>query len=154
MEANFLYNFFISLNMGFTYGYAQMSPLRMLTVNRLVPASVRVNTNSQDALISIFSTLVSPSDANFFNPDIVYYVAATIKSSINAYAKIAHYDISNHPEITTTLYKTGHEKSKASKLKSKNSKALQSGEKAVYPMPDDMGKWVLQNQDAIARAIQ
>ncbi|MCB0411381.1 MAG: DUF1402 family protein [Bdellovibrionales bacterium] len=137
--------FFDPNGRGLTFGVGQMSPVRalMLTdkVSRVGIRKLQFRYNGD----------LGPIYEHILDPDtVVYYIAASIKTSIDAYAQYAGLDISMNPAITSTLYNTGKEYAKAS---SKGRLIKQSG-RVVYPQANKMGRWVLQNLDTIEAALR
>jgi Protein of unknown function (DUF1402) len=110
--------FFQPLYAGQTFGLGQLNPLTALRVNDLV---VRV---------SHFPKL-DPAHASqvykaIMDPDMsLHYMAAVIRSSIDAYAQIANMDISGNPGITATLYNLGDVRMRAAQLRAKNANTSQ-----------------------------
>src|SRR5690606_34163448 len=55
------------------------------------------------------------------DPDVTLdYVAATIRTAIEAYNRIAGFDISHNPGITATLYNLGNPETRAARLAAEN----------------------------------
>ena len=66
---------------------------------------------------------------------------AALRHSIDAYARIAGFDISGNPGITATLYNLGDVKHRARQLRKKNEKRIAAGEarSALDGVPVDTG---------------
>jgi hypothetical protein len=147
---SFLNKYFNPAGMGSTFGLGQMSPLRAIMVSdvvaRKMPA-LRLNFRTNGDYQSIYETVMDPEK-------VIYFIAATLQVQRLAYIYIAHFDIANNPEITSTLYNLGNEKINAAELYQKNQDMFQKGGHRIrYPQPNELGRWVLQNVDAIESAL-
>ncbi len=135
---------------GKSFGLGQLSPLRALMVSDMVSRatnipriSFRRNGNSHQAYSDILT-----------NERVVYYTAATIKKSIQAYAQIARFDISNNPGVVATLYNIGNERFHAKNRQRDNLRRIQNNQSLSTPESNSFGRWVLQNQGIIREAIR
>lgn len=145
---NFFWEFFSPNAVpGTTFGLGQMSPLRGLMVDDMLPGNLKVNFDRTNDLRKVYENVLNPSK-------VVYLIAANIKVAINAYKNIARFDISQNPGITTTLYNRGQEKIVAQAKFNENVKLLKSKQQIVYPKPNDEGSWVLQNLQAIRASVK
>jgi hypothetical protein len=77
------------------------------------------------------------------DPDLTLaYVAATLKTSIDAYRDIAGFDISTNPGITATLYNLGDPEGRARALKAENAKRRAHGQSPRLPQENYYGWFV------------
>lgn len=141
----FTYTYFNPNGLGKTFGFGQLSPLRALMVSDMVSnatniprISFRVNGNSHQAYSDLFD-----------ERKVVYYVAATIRKSIDAYAEIARFDISRNPGVVATLYNIGNERFHANNRLRENLRRIDQGQSIRGPESNSLGRWVLQHQDLI-----
>ena len=76
------------------------------------------------------------------DPDLTLaYVAATLKTSIDAYRAIAGFDISEIPGITATLYNIGNPEARAYALKDENKERARRGEQPRCPRKTTTAGW-------------
>lgn len=146
----FTNEFFNPNGIGSTFGVGQMSPLRALMVSDLVARRTHLpslNFRRDGNSTSAFDSVLDPSK-------VIYYIAATIKVSIDMYKAEAHYDISMNPGVTATLYNIGNERFHAQLRFKKNMDRLKKGERLEAPRSNNLGRWVLQNLDMIQQAIR
>lgn len=102
--------FFQPYYAGQTFGLGQLNPLTALKVNDLVRAKVpREPRLSVKRANQIYNTIMEPDST-------LYYMAAVLRHSIDAYREIADMDISGNPGITATLYNLGNVTERARKL--------------------------------------
>jgi hypothetical protein len=146
----FTNHFFNPNGIGSTFGVGQMSPLRALMVDDLVSRvkpAYAIRFVQEGNIEKAYQSVMDPQRA-------VYFIAATIKLGINTYKNTARFDISMNPGLTATLYNIGHEKIKAQQKFEENVRLLRSGQPLSPPRPNDLGRWVLQNQEMINQSIQ
>ncbi|GIK82772.1 MAG: hypothetical protein BroJett024_38770 [Alphaproteobacteria bacterium] len=105
--------FFQPLYAGQTFGLGQLNPLTALAVNDLVVRVSRLPPLSADQAPEVYRTIMDPDSS-------LEYIAAVIRTSIDAYAQIAGMDISANPGITATLYNLGDVRDRARALKARN----------------------------------
>jgi hypothetical protein len=87
------------------------------------------------------------------DPDLTLpYVAATIKTSIEAYRRIAGFDISQNPGITATLYNVGNPEERAQALKAENQRRRAAGEAEKLPEENYYG-WLVNDKLADLKAL-
>src|SRR5690606_31507030 len=80
------------------------------------------------------------------DPDLTLpYVAATIKTSMDAYKRIAGFDISTNPGITATLYNIGDPEGRARALKTENDKRRRNGLSPRLPQENYYG-WLVNDK--------
>lgn len=105
--------FFQPLFAGQTFGLGQLNPLAALRVNDMVVATSRFPPLHPDRAAEVYEAIMDPDMT-------LHYMAAVIRTSIDAYRDIAGMDISNNPGITATLYNLGDVRRRAGELKAKN----------------------------------
>ena len=103
--------FFRPFYAGQTFGLGQMEPLQALKMSDRVAATSRLPRLRADRGSKVYEAIMDPDRS-------LHYVAATIRSAIDAYAK-AGFDISNNPGITATLYNLGNPAARAAATKAK-----------------------------------
>lgn len=104
--------FFQPFYAGQTFGLGQINPLTALQVTDLVSQKSRKRKLSADKANEVYKTIIDPDTT-------LIYMAAIIRTSIDAYKKIAGFDISTNPGITATLYNLGDVKNRARRSKGK-----------------------------------
>lgn len=150
MYRAFTEKFFNPNGIGSTFGVGQMSPLRALMVSNLVASRTnipRLTFREDGDIKSPFYDVLDPKR-------VVYYIAATVYLGIEIYKQGAHFDISENPGLTATLYNLGAENIKANQRFNATKKVLRSTGQIEYPSTNDLGKWVNQNIEAIEGAIR
>lgn len=105
--------FFQPLFAGQTFGLGQLNPLTALSVNDLVVRVSQLQPLSADRAPEVYKAIMEP-DSTF------EYMAAVLRTAIDAYAQIAGMDISGNPGITATLYNLGDVRKRAETLRAKN----------------------------------
>lgn len=127
--------FFQPYYAGQTFGLGQLSPLTALQMSDLVhqvsglPRLDAANPNQ------VYETIMDPDLT-------LNYVAAALKKSIDAYAEIAGFDISQNPGITATLYNIGNPDARAYALKRDNEERTARGEAPRFPEENYYG-WLV-----------
>jgi len=127
--------FFQPFYAGQTFGIGQLNPLTALQMSDLV------------ARVSGFPRL-DVADPNqvyetIMDPDLTLaYVAATLRTSIDAYREIAGFDISQNPGITATLYNVGNPQARAYALKRENEDRAAKGQ-APRPPEENYYGWLV-----------
>jgi len=106
--------FFQPFYAGQTFGLGQINPLTALQVTDLVARKSGKRKLSANRANEVYKTIIDPDTT-------LIYMAAIIRTSIDAYEEIAGYDISSNPGITATLYNLGDVKNRAAKTKAKGS---------------------------------
>ena len=105
--------FFQPFYAGQTFGLGQLNPLTALQMSDLVHQVSRLPRLDPARPNQVYETIM--------DPDLTLpYVAAALKKSIDAYDKIAGFDISQNPGITATLYNVGNPEARARALRSEN----------------------------------
>jgi hypothetical protein len=127
--------FFQPYYAGQTFGLGQLSPLTALQMSDLVhqvsglPQLDAANPNQ------VYETIMDPDLT-------LNYVAAALKKSIDAYAEIAGFDISQNPGITATLYNIGNPDARAYALKRDNEERAARDEAPRFPEENYYG-WLV-----------
>ena len=84
--------------------------------------------------------------AAVMDPDLTLnYMAAIIRSDIDAYRAIANFDISGNPGITATLYNTGQAAERAGVLAADNRKRRTAGLGPLLPRENYYG-WLINDR--------
>ncbi len=104
--------FFQPLYAGQTFGLGQLNPLTALQVNDMVVKVSRLKPLNAAKAPEVYKAIMDPDST-------LQYMAAVIRTSIDAYAEIAGYDISANPGITATLYNLGDVRMRAAEAKSR-----------------------------------
>ncbi|MFZ1814855.1 MAG: DUF1402 family protein [Rhizobiaceae bacterium] len=102
--------FFQPLYAGQTFGLGQLNPLTALQVSDLVSRTSGYRKLDAARAPEIYKAIMDPDST-------LQYMAAVIRTAIDAYASIAEMDISGNPGITATLYNLGDIRSRAAALK-------------------------------------
>ncbi|MEW9806180.1 DUF1402 family protein [Mesorhizobium marinum] len=127
--------FFQPFYAGQTFGLGQLSPLTALQMSDLVnrvSGLPRLDANDPN---QVYETIM--------DPDLTLdYVAAALRKSIDAYAEIAGFDISQNPGITATLYNIGNPDVRARALKRENAERASRGEAPRFPEENYYG-WLV-----------
>ena len=105
--------FFQPLYAGQTFGLGQLNPLTALQVTDMVSRTSGYRKLDPDRAPEIYKSIMDPDST-------LQYMAAVIRTSIDAYANIAGLDISGNPGITATLYNLGNVRQRAQALVRKN----------------------------------
>ncbi|MCB1461937.1 MAG: DUF1402 family protein [Nitratireductor sp.] len=105
--------FFQPLYAGQTFGLGQLNPLVALSVSDMTVRISHLRPLSPDRAPEVYQAIMDPDST-------LQYMAAVIRTSIDAYAQIAGMDISRNPGITATLYNLGDVRKRAEALKRKN----------------------------------
>ena len=104
--------FFQPLFAGQTFGLGQLNPLTALAVNDLVVRTSGLPRLDANRAPEVYKAIMDPDSS-------LHYIAAVIRTAIDAYAGIAGVDISNNPGITATLYNLGDVRERARSLKAR-----------------------------------
>jgi len=137
--------FFQPLYAGQTFGIGQLNPLTALQMSDIVNQVSGFPKLSHDRPGEIYKTIMDPDLT-------LAYVAATLKTSIDAYRKIAGFDISKNPGITATLYNLGDPEGRARALKAENAKRRASGQSARLPQENYYG-WLVNDKLSELRTL-
>lgn len=127
--------FFQPFYAGQTFGLGQLNPLTALQMSDLVHKTSGLPKLDHRNARSVYKTIM--------DPDLTLpYVAATLKTAIDAYQDIAGFDISNNPGITATLYNLGDPQARAWSLKNENIKRKRAGQTPRLPQENYYG-WLV-----------
>lgn len=137
--------FFQPYYAGQTFGLGQLNPLTALQMSDLV--------NKVSGLPKLDAGNPNAVYETIMNPDLTLnYVAATLKKSIDAYRRVAGFDISDNPGITSTLYNIGNPEQRAYALKAENARRKAAGEAPKLPQENYYG-WLVNDKLAELRAL-
>ncbi|HEV7414708.1 MAG TPA: DUF1402 family protein, partial [Tianweitania sediminis] len=116
----------------------QLNPLTALQMSDLVHQISRLPRLDAAQPGAVYETIM--------DPDLTLpYVAATLRTSIDAYRRIAGLDISRNPGITATLYNVGSPEERATALKQENQDRLARGEPPRWPEENYYG-WLVNDR--------
>jgi hypothetical protein len=127
--------FFQPYYAGQTFGLGQLSPLTALQMSDIVHQVSGLPRLDAADPNRVYETIMDPDLT-------LNYVAATLKKSIDAYAGIAGFDISQNPGITATLYNIGSPESRARALNRENEDRAARGEAPRLPEENYYG-WLV-----------
>lgn len=127
--------FFQPYYAGQTFGLGQLSPLTALQMSDLV--------HQVSGLPKLDAAHPNQVYETIMDPDLTLdYVAAALKKSIDSYARIAGFDISQNPGVTATLYNIGNPEARAQALKQENDERAARGEVPRFPEENYYG-WLV-----------
>ncbi len=130
--------FFQPFYAGQTFGIGQLNPLTALQMSDVVHKVSRLPKLDERDPNAVYKTIM--------DPDLTLpYVAATLKTSIDAYRNIAGFDISGNPGLTATLYNVGSPEARAYALKAENERRLAAGEPPKLPEENYYG-WLVNDR--------
>lgn len=119
-DDRFSATFFQPFYAGQTFGLGQLNPLTALQMSDLVHQVSGLPELDAEDPNKVYETIM--------DPDLTLpYVAATLKTSIDAYKSIAGFDISQNPGLTATLYNVGNPEARAYALKAENEQRRSKG---------------------------
>jgi hypothetical protein len=137
--------FFQPFYAGQTFGLGQLNPLTALQMSDLVHrVSGHPRLDASDPS-KVYETIMDPDLT-------LAYVAATLKTSIDAYRRIAGFDIAGNPGITATLYNIGSPEERAAALKAENAERRARGEAERLPEENYYG-WLVNDRIADLEAL-
>lgn len=137
--------FFQPYYAGQTFGLGQLNPLTALQMSDLVnkvSGLPKLDVNDPN---EIYKTIMDPDMT-------LPYVAAIVKTSIQAYRNIAGFDISQNPGLTATLYNVGNPEARASALKAENDRRRAAGEPEKLPEENYYG-WLVNDKLSELKAL-
>ncbi len=137
--------FFQPYYAGQTFGIGQLNPLTALKISDYVSQTTGAARLDASDPNKVYETIMDPDKT-------LPYVAATLRKSIDAYASIAGYDISQNPGVTATLYNTGNPEGRAAALKKENDARATTGEAPKLPEENYYG-WLVNDRIADLRAL-
>ncbi|MDZ5697399.1 DUF1402 family protein [Chelativorans sp. M5D2P16] len=137
--------FFQPFYAGQTFGIGQLNPLTALQVTDMVHEVTGLEKLDYGDAQQVYRTIM--------NPDItLYYVAATLKKAIDAYADIAGFDISSNPGLTATLYNVGNPETRAARLATENRLRRKQGRAPKLPKVNYYG-WLVNDKQEELEAL-
>ncbi|WP_406873060.1 DUF1402 family protein [Aminobacter sp. P9b] len=137
--------FFQPFYAGQTFGIGQLNPLTALQMSDVVHKVSRLPKLDESDPNAVYKTIM--------DPDLTLpYVAATLKTSIDAYKSIAGFDISGNPGITATLYNVGNPEARAYALKAENERREAAGEAPKVPEENYYG-WLVNDRLSELKAL-
>ena len=137
--------FFQPMFSGQTFGIGQISPVAALMVTDTVHAKAGLPLLSIDKAAVVYQQIMNPDTS-------ILYIAANIRASIDAYKRIAGFDISQNPGITATLYNLGDAVTRASQLRAINQVRAQKGQPPQWPEENFYG-WFINEHAADLRKL-
>jgi hypothetical protein len=123
---------------GQTFGLGQLSPLAALSVSDKVHAAAGLPDLDVAKAPEVYAAVMDPDKS-------LNYMAALIRSDIDAYRDIAGFDISGNPGVTATLYNTGEAEERAAALATENKKRRAQGLAPLYPRENYYG-WLINDR--------
>lgn len=137
--------FFQPFYAGQTFGIGQLNPLTALAMSDMVHEISGLAKLDPNDPHQVYKTIM--------DPDLTLpYMAATLKTSIEAYDAIAGFDISGNPGLTATLYNVGSPKERARALKAENLKRQSEGVEEKLPEENYYG-WLVNEKLPELRAL-
>lgn len=130
--------FFQPFYAGQTFGIGQLNPLTALMMTDAVSKVTGARKIDASRGKDVYATIMDPRKT-------LPYIAATLKSSIDAYKRYADFDISTNPGITATLYNTGNPKERAQALARKN-KTLKAEGKPIETPQENYYGWLINDR--------
>lgn len=130
--------FFQPFYAGQTFGIGQLNPLTALQMSDLVQRVSGLPALDVSDPNKVYETIMDPDLT-------IPYVAATLKTSIDAYRSIAGFDISGNPGLTATLYNVGNPEERARALKAENDRRSAAGESPKPPEENYYG-WLVNDK--------
>ena len=130
--------FFQPFYAGQTFGIGQLNPLTALQMSDLVHRVSGLPELDVGDPNEVYRTIM--------DPDLTLpYVAATLRKSIDAYAQIAGFDISQNPGVTATLYNVGNPEARAYALRTENKQRQAEGQEPRMPEENYYG-WLVNDR--------
>lgn len=130
--------FFQPLYAGQTFGIGQLNPLTALQMSDMVHESSGLPKLDHRDPQRVYRTIMDPDLS-------LIYMAAIIRKSIDVYADVAGFDISNNPGITATLYNLGDVGTRAAKLAAENRLRRKQGRTPCWPRENYYG-WLVNDR--------
>ena len=138
--------FFQPFYAGQTFGIGQINPLTALQMTDIVKRVSGLEPLDYRKPREVYQAIMDPDIS-------ISYVAATLKKSIEAYNKIANFDISRNPGITATLYNIGSPEARAARLAAENRARRQKGQALKLPEENYYGWLVNQKRDELEALV-
>ncbi len=136
--------FFQPFFAGQTFGLGQINPLTALKLSDMVHRVSGYERLDDRHAADVYDAIMDPDKS-------LAYVAAAIRTSIDAYRTIAGVDISGNPGITATLYNVGSPDRRAAVLAAANRRRAASGKPPLLPRENYYG-WLVNDRLADLRA--
>lgn len=130
--------FFQPFYAGQTFGIGQLNPLTALQMTDMVARVSGMPKLEADDAQEVYRTIMDPDRT-------LAYMAATLKTSIEAYRSIAGFDIAQNPGITATLYNVGNPEQRARALRAENDKRRKAGQPPRLPEENYYG-WLVNDR--------
>ena len=125
--------FFQPFYAGQTFGLGQINPLTALMLSDLVSRVSGYPKLSEKDAGGVYKAIMQPDIS-------LAFVAASVRTSIDDYKRIAGMDISDNPGLTATLYNVGNSRQRAAALAAKN-----RGGATVWPEENYYG-WLINDK--------
>lgn len=142
---SFSRTFFQPLYAGQTFGLGQINPLTALKMTDMTSKLGGIRKISASRPSKVYEAILEPTKS-------LHYVAAIIRSSIDAYKSKAKMDISENPGVTATLFNLGNPYGRASRLYKRNISQLRGGGRLSYPRENYYG-WFVNSKEEELRQI-
>ena len=137
--------FFQPFYAGQTFGLGQLNPLTALMMSDMVHRVSGLPELDAGEPNKVYETIM--------DPDLTLpYVAATLRTSIDAYRRTAGFDISQNPGITATLYNVGDPQERAAALKAENDARKAKGQAPRMPEVNYYG-WLVNDKLVELKAL-
>lgn len=138
--------FFQPMFAGQTFGLGQLNPLTALKMNDMVVKKGGLRALDPDNAPEVYRAIMDPDTS-------LHYMAAVIRTSIDAYRRTAGFDISKNPGLTATLYNVGNAERRARHLRAINAKRRNSGLRPKYPEENYYGWLVNDKLDELRKLL-
>ncbi|WP_062209211.1 DUF1402 family protein [Aureimonas sp. AU12] len=130
--------FFQPFYAGQTFGLGQLNPLTALSVSDIVHRVSGYPELDMREAGEVYAAIMDPDKT-------LAYMAAVIRSSIEAYRDIAGFDISGNPGLVATLYNVGDPVGRARALKADNERNRAAGRAPRLPEENYYG-WLVNDR--------
>jgi hypothetical protein len=137
-EDRFSAVFFQPFYAGQTFGIGQLNPLTALQMTDHVARVSNLPRLDAANAQEVYRTIMDPDRT-------LAYMAATLKTAIDAYRDVAGFDISDNPGVTATLYNVGNAEQRARALKAENERRRNNGEQPRLPEENYYG-WLVNDR--------
>ena len=137
--------FFQPFFAGQTFGLGQLNPLTALMITDRVARRSGLKPLEATDASGVYQAIMDPDST-------LAYMAAYLHEAIEAYRKIAGFNISNNPGITATLYNVGNPEERAAALAAENRRRKAANEPLKRPEENYYG-WLVNEREAELRSI-
>ncbi|MBB3997574.1 DUF1402 family protein [Aureimonas pseudogalii] len=137
--------FFQPFYAGQTFGLGQLNPLTALSVSDVVHRVSGYPELDMREAGEVYAAIMDPDKT-------LAYMAAVIRTSIDAYRDVAGFDISGNPGVVATLYNVGDPVGRAEALKADNARRRAAGQAPRLPEENYYG-WLVNDRLADLAAI-